>query len=162
MVFLVGSPGTIGLAVERGEPLAEALGYLYLNLALALAGSHAEALAAGETARRTMAACDHRLGLIALEGQLGHLHQLAGDVGRAIECCERGLAMLGPSSGERWITSYLNLVVGFALYQRPDSARECAVVTCRALAATHEIGDVTGIAYALELLGWLADPEPDR
>ncbi len=147
---------SIRLAVDLGEPLTEALGYLYLNLALTLAGSRAEALAAGETARRTMTACDHRLGLIALEGQLGHLHQLTGDADLAIDCCERGLALLGPSSGERWITSYLHLVSGFALLQRPDRSQECAVAVRRALAATHEIGDVVGIAYALEVLGWLA------
>jgi DNA-binding CsgD family transcriptional regulator len=103
-----------------------------------------------------MTACDHRLGLIALEVQMGHLHQLAGDVSAAIERCERGLAMLGPSSGERWITSYLYLVFGFALFQSPDRSPECAVATRRALAATHDLGDVVGIAYALEVLGWLA------
>jgi predicted ATPase/DNA-binding CsgD family transcriptional regulator len=153
---LAGIRESIRLASDLGEPLAEALGYCYLNLALAFAGSHAEALAAGETARRTMTACDHRLGLIALEAQLGHLHQLAGEAGLAIECCQRGLAMLGPSRGERWITSYLHLVSGFALFQYPDRSAECAAATRRALAATHEIGDVVGIAYALEVLGWLA------
>jgi len=153
---LAGIRESIRLAGELGEPLAEALGYFYLNLALTFAGSHAEAAAAGETARRRMTACDHRLGLIALEGQLGHLHQLTGQAGLAVECCQRGFALLGPSRGERWITSYLHLVLGFALFQQPGRSAECAAATRRALAAAHELGDVVGVAYALEVLGWLA------
>jgi len=147
---------SIRLAHDLGEPLAEARGYLYLNLALSFAGSHAQALTAGEAARQAMTACDDRIGLICLESQLGHSHQLAGRFGQAIECSERGLAMLGPSSGERWITGYLYLISGLALFQYPGRTRECAVATRRALAAKHDIGEVTGTASALEVLGWLA------
>jgi predicted ATPase/DNA-binding CsgD family transcriptional regulator len=146
---------SIRLARDLGEPLAEARGYLYLHLALSFARSHAQALAAGEAARQAMTACDDRIGLICLESQVGHSHQLAGRFGPAIECSERGLAMLGPASGERWITSYLHLISGFALFQYPDRSQECAAATRRALAAKHEIGDVTGTASALEILGWL-------
>jgi predicted ATPase/DNA-binding CsgD family transcriptional regulator len=147
---------SIRLARDLGEPLAEARGYLYLNLALSFARAHAEALTAGEAARQAMTACDDRIGLICLESQLGHAHQLAGRFGPAIECSERGLAMLGPSSGERWITSYLYLISGLALFQYPDRSTECAVATRRALAAKHDLGEVTGTASALEVLGWLA------
>src|SRR5450756_2736727 len=103
-----------------------------------------------------MTACDDRIGLICLESQLGHSYQLAGRFGLAIDCSERGLAMLGPSSGERWITGYLHLIAGFSLFQFPGRSQECAAATRRALAAKHQIGDVTGIASALEVLGWLA------
>jgi predicted ATPase/DNA-binding CsgD family transcriptional regulator len=147
---------SIRLARDLGEPLAEARGYLYLHLALSFARSPAQALAAGEAARQAMIACDDRIGLICLESQVGHSHQLAGRFGLAIECSERGLAMLGPASGERWISSYLHLISGFSLFQYPDRSHECAVATRRALAAKHEIGDVTGTASALEILGWLA------
>jgi predicted ATPase/DNA-binding CsgD family transcriptional regulator len=147
---------SIRLAHDLGEPLAEARGYLYLNLALSFAGARAEALTAGEAARQAMTACDDRIGLICLESQLGHAHQLAGRFGPAIECSERGLAMLGPSSGERWISGYLHLIAGFSLFQYPDRSPECAVATRRALAAKHDLGEVTGTASALEVLGWLA------
>ena len=147
---------SIRLARELGEPLAEARGYCNLNLALTFAGSHPGARAAGETARQLMAACGDRVGLICLEAQMGHLHQLAGDVGAAVECCERGLALLGSSKGECWFSSYLHLIIGFALFQRPGRSQECADTTRRALAAKHAIGDVAGSAYALEVLGWLA------
>jgi non-specific serine/threonine protein kinase len=150
---------SIRLARDLGEPLAEARGYLYLNLALSFAGAHAQALTAGEAARQAMTACDDRIGLICLEAQLGHAHQLAGRFGAAIECGERGLAMLGPSSAERWITSYLYLVRGLSLFQYPDRTRECAAAARRALAAKHDLGEVTGTASALEVLGWLAARE---
>ena len=42
------------MAAGSGAELAAARGYLYLNLALTFAGQHAEALAAGETARQRL------------------------------------------------------------------------------------------------------------
>jgi non-specific serine/threonine protein kinase len=88
---------SIGLAVAagRGAELVAARGYVYLNLALTFSGRHEEALAVGETARRRLEACGYRIGLAGLEAQLAHLHQLTGDAEAAIECCDRGLALLG-------------------------------------------------------------------
>src|SRR6516164_11000165 len=108
---------SIGLATRLGEDLAAARGYLYLNLALAFAGRRDEALAAAAETRRRMRALGCRSGLITLQAQLAHLHQLAGNPDQAAACCERGLAMLGADSGERWVTSYLNLVSGLVLVQ---------------------------------------------
>jgi len=150
---------SIRLADEIGEPLAGARGYFYLNLALAFAGQHAEALRAGERARVRLTACGHRTGLVCLQPQLAHLHQLSGDAATAIKCCERGSAMLGTSSKERWVNSYLNLICGFALFQLPGREAESADAIRRALAAKHELGDLVGTAYALEALGWLAARE---
>ncbi len=48
----IGESIRLAVAAGRGAELAAARGYLYLNLALAFSGRHAEALAAGETARR--------------------------------------------------------------------------------------------------------------
>ena len=147
---------SIRLADEIGEPLAGARGYFYLNLALAFAGQHTEALRAAERARVRLTACGHRIGLICLQPQLAHLHQLSGDVTTAIKCSERGLAMLGTSSKERWVSSYLYLICGFALFQLPGRESESAAAIRSALAAKHELGDLVGTAYALEALGWLA------
>ncbi len=165
---------SIELAVAAGsdaEPVA-ARGYLYLNLALAFTGRHAEALAAGETARRRLTACGCRIGLARLDAQLGYLYQLTGDAEAASGCCDRGLALLGlpgPAAGrgpragtgsgtgaERWVSGYLYLVSGLALAQRPGRERESAMALSRALAAEHELGDVVGTAYAVEALAWLA------
>ena len=146
---------SIGLATRLGEDLAAARGYLYLNLALTFAGRRDEAVAAAAEARRRMRALGCRSGLISLQPQLAHLHQVAGNLDQAAVCCERGLAMLGAGSGERWVTSYLNLVSGLALFQRPGREGDCAAAVREALLAKHELGDTVGIAYALEALGWL-------
>jgi len=146
---------SIGLATRLGEDLAAARGYLYLNLALTFAGRRDEAVAAAAEAQRRMRALGCRSGLISLQPQLAHLHQVAGNLDQAAVCCERGLAMLGAGSGERWVTSYLNLVSGLALVQRPGREADCAAAVREALLAKHELGDTVGIAYALEALGWL-------
>jgi predicted ATPase/DNA-binding NarL/FixJ family response regulator len=165
---------SIELAVAAGSEaeLTAARGYLNLNLALTYAGQHDEALAVAETARQRLTACGYLIGLAGLEAQLGHLHQLTGNVEAAAECCDRGLALLGlpkpgadhepgavtgkPADGERWVSGYLYLVLGLALAQRPGLEHESATALCRALTAKHELDDVVGTAYAVEALAWLA------
>ena len=150
---------SIRLAGELGDELAAACGYLYLTLALAFAGQYSQALTAGQIAAERLAARDHRAGLVFLQPQLAHLHQLAGDVDAALECCERGLAMLGDDARpgqERLITGVLHLVSGFALFQRPDRDDDCAAALRRAMRAMRDLGDEAAIAYCLEVLGWLA------
>src|ERR1700722_17838519 len=150
---------SIRLAGELDDELAAARGYLYLQLALTFAGQYEQALAAGQVAAERLAACDDRIGLVWLQPQTAHLHQLAGDVDAALGCCERGLAMLGDfgrPGEERWITGSLSLIRGFALFQRPDRGADCAAAIGRALPAMRDLGDRSGIAYCLEVLGWLA------
>ena len=148
----------VAIAAGRGAELAAARGYLYLNLALTFAGRYAEAAAAGETARQRLSACGHRIGVIGLEAQLAYLHQLTGNVEAAIECCDRGLALLDASgtTGERWISGYLYLISGIALGQCRGRERASAEALSRALTAKHELGDVVGMAYAVEALAWLS------
>jgi DNA-binding CsgD family transcriptional regulator len=129
---------------------------LHQNLALAFAGRHDEAAAAGAEAARRMEAAGQRAGLVILQAQLAHLSQLAGDAEWAVAQCAAGLAMLGEQSTELWIHSYLHLIAGFALFQQPGKDAECAAEVRNALRAKQELGDVTGVAYALEALGWLA------
>jgi predicted ATPase/DNA-binding CsgD family transcriptional regulator len=150
---------SIRLAGELGDELAAARGYLYLTLALAFAGQYSQALTAGQIAAERLAARDHVAGLVFLQPQLAHLHQLAGDVDAALEGCERGLSMLGDDGRpgqERWITGVLHLICGFALFQRPDRDDDCAAALRRAMRAMRDLGDEAGIAYCLEVLGWLA------
>ena len=150
---------SIRLAGELGDDQAAARGYLYLNLALTFAGQYEQALAAGQLAAERLAARDHRLGLVYLQPQLAELHQLAGDVDAALECCQRGQAMLadfGRAGEERWTAGLLSMISGFALFQRPDRDNDCAAAIRRALSAMRDFGDQAGIAYCLEVLGWLA------
>jgi DNA-binding CsgD family transcriptional regulator/tetratricopeptide (TPR) repeat protein len=150
---------SIRLADELGEELAAARGYLYLNLALAFAGEHEQAAAAGLTARQRMTASDDRMGPDSHEPRLAELDQLAGNTDAALDYRQRGQPGLGdfsPGGGERWITSQLQLISGFALYQRPGLDADCAVAIRCALRAKHDLGDEIGMAYCLEVLGWLA------
>jgi predicted ATPase/DNA-binding CsgD family transcriptional regulator len=150
---------SIRLAGELDDELAAARGYLYLQLALTFAGQYEQALAAGQVAAERLAGCDDRIGLVCLQPQTAHLHQLAGDVDAALGCCERGLALLGDfgrRGEERWITGSLSLIRGFALFQRPDRGGDCAAAIGRALSAMRDFGDRSGIACCLEVLGWLA------
>ncbi|MCW2929512.1 MAG: multi protein family [Actinomycetia bacterium] len=153
---IAGIQDGIQIAAELGEDLTIARGHMYLNLALASAGRHEEAAAAGAEAARRLAALGHRTGLICLQPQLAHLAQLSGDAERAVAQCAAGLAMLGEQSTELWVHSNLHLVAGFALFQQPGKGAECAAEVRNALRAKQELGDVTGVAYALEALGWLA------
>jgi predicted ATPase len=144
------------LALALGEREIAARGYLHLTLALTFTGEHEEAAAAGATARRMLTECGDRPGLLMLAPQLGHLYQLAGDLDRALGMCEWGLEMLGPGSGEHWVQSYVYTVAGLALFWIPGRAADCGVMLRKGLLAKQELGDLIGIAYALDVLAWLA------
>ena len=144
------------LALELGETATAARGYLHMNLTLTFTGEHAESARVGETARRLLTECGDRPGLLMLSPQLAHLHQLSGDLDLSLAACDWGLGLLGPDSRERWVQSYIYVVSGFALFQRPAQEAECEAVLRKALAAKQELGDLIGTAYALDTLGWLA------
>jgi predicted ATPase/DNA-binding CsgD family transcriptional regulator len=146
----------IRIASEQGDEPAVARGYLYLNLALALGGQHGEALAAGEEAVRRLEAAGDRTGLACIQPQLAQLYQLAGQPDRALEQCATGRRMLGELGTEQWITAGLHLAAGFAQFRQPADQAGCAESAGSALRARQALGDVVGIAYALELFGWLA------
>jgi non-specific serine/threonine protein kinase len=177
----IGESIRLAAAIGPGAETAVARGYLQLTMALGFAGRHADAMAAAETARRQRAAAGQAAGLIELQAQLAHLHQLAGNAEEAVACCERGLALLGepalgesargesargePARGEpapgatgreRWLSGYLHLISGLALVRQPGREEAAAEALHRALTAKHALGDVLGTAYAVEALAWLA------
>jgi non-specific serine/threonine protein kinase len=144
------------LGDEHGGPWFAARGYLHMNLSLTFSGRHAEAEEAGDEARRRLTACGDRVGLLMLACQLGHLYQLTGRLDETVATCTAGLELLGAGSRERWLQSYLYIVSALALFQVPGREDECAAYATRALEAKHELGDIAGIAYAMDTLGWLA------
>ena len=89
-------------------------------------------------------------------GQQGHLHHLAGRPVESVATCEEGLAMLGPGNGEQWLRSYLYLVYGLALFQMPGREAECEAVVREGLLGKSKLGDIVGMAYALDILGWVS------
>jgi predicted ATPase len=146
----------ITIATALNEPSIIARGYLHLNLALTFRGEHERSLAAGAQARRLLTEAGDRVGLLMLACQMGHLHQLTGRLDEAVATCTAGLELLGSQSQERWLQSYLYLVSSFALFQMPGRDAECTSYASRALLLKSELGDMAGIAYALDTLGWLA------
>ncbi len=70
--------------------------------------------------------------------------------------CDEGLAMLGDDTREQWISTYLHAVSGFALFQMPGREADCEAVLRKSLHGKQELGDVVGMAYALDVLGWLS------
>ena len=175
---------SIRLADEIGADAAAGRGYLYLTLALAFAGQSQQALAAGAAAAERMADREDPVGLVLLQPQLAMAHQLAGDVEAALACCRRGAELLadfgaddggaggfgaggfgpagvgpagvGPGGQERWVTGKLALITGLALFQRPERGDDCAAAVRSAMRAMRDLGDEAGIAWCLEVLGWLA------
>jgi non-specific serine/threonine protein kinase len=146
----------ISIATKLGEPAIIARGYLHVNLALTFLGEHEKSAAAGLEAQRRLTEVGDRVGLLMLACQMGHLHQLTGHLDEAVATCSAGLELLGENSQERWLQSYLYLVSAFALFQQPGKDGECTSYATRALFLKSELGDIAGIAYALDTLGWLA------
>ena len=144
MALMIGDDGTV------------ARGYQHTQLTLTFLGRHDEAMQAADEARSRLQACGDRAGELMLMAQLGHLHQLAGRPDHAVSVCEEGLAMLGPLSHEQWIQTYLYFVYGIALFQMPGREADCEQMLRKALSGKQELGDVIGMAYALDVLGWLA------
>jgi non-specific serine/threonine protein kinase len=91
-----------------------------------------------------------------LMAQWGHLHQLSGRPEECVTVCDEGLDMLGQGNGEQWIRTYLLAVSGFALVHMQGRQDDCDRVLRQALYGKQEIGDVIGMAYSLDALGWLA------
>jgi predicted ATPase len=146
----------IALALALGDDATTARGYQHLNLALTFLGRHEEAARVGAEGRWRLQACGDRPGELMLMAQLGHLHQLSGHPLESVATCEEGLAMLGQHTGEQWIQSYLFQVEGLALFQMPGREADCETAVRKALLGKQELGDIIGLAYALDLLGWLS------
>lgn len=150
-----------GLQMARDlgdEGLLTARAYLYLQMALMFTNYHEESFSAAEEAQRRLEALGDRIGLLCLDAQVGHLLELVGQPAESVEACMRGLRRLAENgeSREQWIQSYFYLVAGCARYFQGDQEEECVAWVNRALRVKHELGDIVGCAYALEILAWLA------
>jgi len=144
------------MALAIGDDAIAARGYQHTMLTLTFLGRHEEAAKVSDEARFRLRACGDVAGELMLLAQLAHLHQLAARPAESVAVCDEGLALLGAGSGERWVTAYLHAVCGFALFQMPGREADCDAVLRKALHWKEELGDVIGIAYALDVLGWLS------
>jgi non-specific serine/threonine protein kinase len=144
----------LALAAERGDTALAALGSLVRTTALCVAGQLAAAAESGDEARRQFTALGDQLGLTNLDIQLTYLALLNEDIEAALGHVERGLRRLG-GSRERWLHANLYLLASLTLYLAGRDIESTWTVT-RALQVKQEIGDVLGVAFTLEILGWLA------
>ncbi len=144
------------MALVLGDDAISARGYQHTMLTLTFLGRHDEASKVTDEARSRLRAVGDKAGELMLMAQLGHLHQLSGRPADCVAVCEEGLAMLGADTGEQWISTYLLAVSGFALFQMPGREADCEAVLRQALAGKQELGDVIGMAYSLDTLGWLS------
>jgi predicted ATPase/DNA-binding CsgD family transcriptional regulator len=144
----------LALAAELGDPALAALGYLVRTAALCVAGRLQAAAEAGDEARRRFTTLGDQFGLISLDIQLTYLALLNEDIDAALGHVERGLRQLG-GSRERWLHANLYLLASLTLYLAGRDIESTWTAT-RGLQVKQEIGDVLGIAFSLEILGWLA------
>jgi predicted ATPase len=144
------------MALALGDDAVAARGYQHTVLTLTFLGRHDEALKVTEEARARLRACGDLAGELMLMAQFGHLHQLSGRPAEAVAVCDEGLALLPADTREQWIRTYLYAVSGFALFQMPGREADCDAVLRKSLYGKQELGDVVGMAYALDVLGWLS------
>jgi non-specific serine/threonine protein kinase len=144
----------IAIAEQLGEELLAARGYLCLQETFGLTGQIVEARRAGAIAEERLQALGDPIGLFCLDSQMCQMYALAGESELALEHCARGLRRAA-GRGEVWQTSYLHCMGGLALIQQGKYS-EGAEAQHKAVTMMADIGDIIGVAYCLEMLGWLA------
>jgi predicted ATPase/DNA-binding CsgD family transcriptional regulator len=151
---LAAASQAIVLAAPLGDKALAARGYLVKVAALCGKGRLTAAADAADEARRRLTALDDQQGLATLDIQLTYLALLNDDIEAALGHVERGLRQLS-GSRERWLHANLYMLASLTLYLA-DRDIESTWTATRALQVKQEIRDVLGIAFTLELLGWLA------
>jgi non-specific serine/threonine protein kinase len=145
----------IPMAEQLGQDLTGSRGYGHRTLAYGFAGLADEAAAAGAITAERAALIGDEPGLVALHVELALLHLHNGDPLGTLEQARQGLARLPAGSAERWMQGWLNFYTGLAQFLLGE--QEEATATLRtALTMKYELGDSVGIAYCLEVLGWVA------
>ena len=144
------------MAMALGDDAVTARGFQHTMLTLTFLGRHEEASKITGEARSRLRACDDRAGELMLLAQHGHLYWLSGRTADCVAVCGEGLAILGDDTREQWIRSYFHAVSGFALSQVPGREAECEAALRQSLYGKQELGDVVGMAYALDVLGWVS------
>jgi predicted ATPase/DNA-binding CsgD family transcriptional regulator len=148
------SAGTqIGL--ELRDDLLIGRGYNYLALALTIADRYDEARVAAAKAERKLEALGDRTGLAILDCHWAHLSHLAGDPEETLRYGARAVSRFGGAK-EWWASAWGYAISGMALYWDPGRDAETARVLNKSLLLKHELGDMVGTAYCLEIHGWLA------
>jgi len=154
---------TVGTKIgeQRGDPKLVGRGYCYLTLALTIADRYEEARSAGAQAEQRLQRLNDRAGLRILDVHLAHVSQLDGDLDGALRYAAQVTRRFGEAGEtgeikERWAQGWAYAISAMAMYWDPARHEETVQTTSKALLAKHELGDVMGMAYCLEIHGWLA------
>ena len=149
---LADAEASIALAAEAGDVVAQRRATVALHRALSWSGDLAEAARVARNAIPAFEKAGDVLGLVQLEMQAGTA-LLATAPKECAEICARALDRL--PAGELWATSSLLAIMALALY-RDNDVDAAASTAGRALLMTRELGDITGMATGIAILGFLA------
>jgi predicted ATPase/DNA-binding CsgD family transcriptional regulator len=164
--YLGGMQGTAGEAVADGQAAIEigvalghekliGRGYNYLALALTIADRIGEARKAAAKAEPRLEALGDRTGLVILDDHWAHLAHLDGNSEETLRYAARCVSRFNGAK-EWWASAWAYAISGMALYWEPARDAETARVLNRSVLLKHELGDMVGTAYCLEIHGWLA------
>ena len=156
------------IGLRRGDRKLVARGYTYQTLALTIADRYDDARQAGARAEQPLQALNDRAGLRILDVHLAHVANLSGDLETALHYARQVTSRFGEAGAtgetgegaeikERWAQGWAYAIAAMALFWDPSRDEETARTAGQALLAKHELGDVMGMAYCLEVHGWLAD-----
>jgi predicted ATPase/DNA-binding CsgD family transcriptional regulator len=145
----------VAIGRELGDELLIGRSYNYLTLAQTIAGQYDEARAAATEAERRLEALGDRTGLAILDDHWAHLSHLAGDPEGTLRYAARAIGRFGGAK-EWWASAWAHVISGMALYWQPSRDEETARTLNKGLLLKHELGDMVGMAYCLEIHGWLA------
>src|SRR6201996_1671496 len=145
----------IKIGVELGDLHLIGRGYNYLALALTIADRYPEARVAAAEAERLLERLGDRTGLAILDDHWAHLSHLDGDPAGTLRYAERAVHRFGGAK-EWWASAWAYAISGMALYGQPSRDAETARVLNKSLLLKYELGDMVGMAYCLEIHGWLA------
>jgi non-specific serine/threonine protein kinase len=141
---------------ELGDDRLIGRGYNYLTLALTIAARYDEARVAAAKAESKLEALGDRTGLAILDCHWAHLSHLSGDpADETLRYAQRAVGRFG-GAREWWASAWGYAISGMALYWEPSRDAETARVLNKSLLLKHELGDMVGTAYCLEIHGWLA------
>jgi len=144
------------IGLELGDDRLIGRGYNYLTLALTIADRYEEARTAAAQSERKLEALGDRTGLAILDCHYAHLSHLAGDpADETLSYGARAVSRFGGAK-EWWASAWSYAISGMALYREPSRDTETARVLNKSLLLKHELGDMVGTAYCLEIHGWLA------
>ena len=143
------------IGFELGDDWLIGRGYNYLTLALTIADRYDEAKVTAAKSERKLAALGDRTGLAILDCHWAHLSHLAGDPQETLRYGARAVSRFGGAK-EWWASAWAYAISGMALYWEPSRDAETARVLNKSLLLKHELGDMVGTAYCLEIHGWLA------